>query len=169
MIFDLIKHAKQLLFDDSNANTGSNNVQGAIDKNSSDISQNSTDLYVVKNILKKLAVADNPAPAKWTQGNGENISNTIHTATEDCIVELYGFIVFPSYTGAYNKQVALTANGKFLMVESKQSSAQSYFPMRYCCALKKDQSLVMSAVHWAGVDLEINMTLGKNVIPIDHL
>lgn len=31
MIFDLIKHAKQLLFDDSKAKIGANNVQGAIE------------------------------------------------------------------------------------------------------------------------------------------
>lgn len=48
MIFDLIKHAKQLLFDDSKAKIGTNNVQGAIESVKSDVDSVKTDLDAVE-------------------------------------------------------------------------------------------------------------------------
>lgn len=48
MIFNLIKHAKQLLFNDSVAKTGSNNVQGAIEVVKSAVDNVKTDLDAVE-------------------------------------------------------------------------------------------------------------------------
>lgn len=111
MIFDLIKHAKQLLFDDSNANTGSNNVQGAIDKHANIINS----LFNTKHYLKD---------KNYSLRYGVSERDALFTATKDCIVSISGYAsYFASSVGTRN--TALKVGGVYVWADNRQPTSSA--------------------------------------------
>lgn len=70
MIFNLIKHAKQLLFDDSTAKTGSSNVQGAIEVIKGEVD-------TVKNTLSTRIASNNISTSGTVVAGTRNIIGSI--------------------------------------------------------------------------------------------
>jgi hypothetical protein len=83
MIFNLIKHAKQLLFDDSTAKTGSGNVQGAIENIKTKVDKVRTDVDAIGTVIN----SNNISTSGTVFGSKQNVIGTIELEAGTWLIE----------------------------------------------------------------------------------
>lgn len=170
-------NASDIYFDDSVAETGSKNVQGAIEGVKSVVDTNTKDIDTHNTVIRNLAryIGHSSSTLKVetiTLTHGVSLVKDIYTATNKTLVQLQGFVAFPP--GGTDGRAAV-AN---VMIDNVYINGSTFSGVQYTNTnaplygtylLEAGQTLRLQFLQQSGIDKDIEIHWAHSAMDISGL